>query len=112
MIGLKSVSAVVIAAALVAIAAARGALAATYVASLSGAAWFVIGLVASLGCALVGVGWRFGVASRGAIALAGGRPALVDEADGARELPGALQRVLVLAGLVAIALPSLGNHAA
>ena len=111
MIGLKSISAVAVAVALVAIAAARGALSATYLTSLSGVSWFAIGLVASLACALVGVGWRFGVKSRGAVALAGGRPTLVDEAEGARELPGAIQRALVLAGLVAIVLGALGNHA-
>jgi hypothetical protein len=111
-IGLKSISAVAIAVVLVAIAAARGALGPAYLASLSGVSWFLIGLVASLACALIGVGWRFGVKSRGAVALAGGRPALVDEAEGARELPGGVQRALVLAGMVAILLGALGNHAA
>jgi hypothetical protein len=112
MIGLKTISAVTIAAVLVAIAAARGALAASYLANLSGAAWFAIGLVASLACALVGVGWRFGVPSRGAVGLVAGRPALVDDAESPRELPGAVQRALVLVGMVAIALGALGNHAA
>ncbi|HEY1557492.1 MAG TPA: hypothetical protein VGF94_21810 [Kofleriaceae bacterium] len=128
MIGLKTISAVTVAAVLVAIAAARGALGATYLAALSGASWLEVGVVASLACALAGVGWRFGVASRGAIAWIRGRPALVDlsealrrasditdaagEADGARELPGPVQRALVLAGMVAIALGALGNHAA
>jgi hypothetical protein len=112
MIGLKTISAVVIAAVLVAIAAARGALSPSYLGALSGAAWFAIGAVASLACALVGVGWRFGVPSRGAVALRDRRLSLVEEADGARELPGAVQRALVLAGMVAIALGALGNHAA
>ena len=84
-----------------------------YLASLSGAAGFAIGLCASLALALVGVGWRFGVRSRGAIALAGGRPAIVeDPAEPPRELPAFVQRALVLAGFVAVALGALGNHAA
>ncbi|HTR54814.1 MAG TPA: hypothetical protein VMJ10_29195 [Kofleriaceae bacterium] len=112
MIGLKSISAVVVAVLLVAIAAARGAFGPVYLASLSGTSWFVIGAVASVGCALVGVGWRFGTPSRGAVALVDRKPTLVEEAETARELPVGVQRGLVLAGLVAIALPALGNHAA
>ena len=111
MIGLKSISAVVIAVALVVIGAARGGFGPAYLASLSGASWFTIGAVASLVCGLVGVGWRFGTPSRGAVALSDGRPTLVEEAESPRELPGGVQRALVLAGLVAIALPALGNHA-
>ena len=111
MIGLKSVSAVVVAAILLAIAGARGALSAAYLASLSGAAWFAIGVVASLACGLVGVGWRFGVKSRAAVALSGRRLVLVDETEEAHELPAGAQRALVLAAMVAIALPALGNHA-
>lgn len=107
MIGLKSISAIAIAGALVAIAAARGVLRASYLASLSSASWFAIGLVASLACALVGVGWRFGVRSRGAVSSRG----VIDEAESAFELPGAVQRALVLAGMVAIVLGALGNHA-
>jgi hypothetical protein len=112
MIGLKSVSAVAIAVVLGIIALARGALGPSYLASLSGASWFAIGLVASLGAALIGVGWRFGVPSRGAISIKGGRPELVDDAESARELPGGVQRALVVAGLAALALGALGNHAA
>jgi hypothetical protein len=112
MIGLKTISAIALAAAVVSIAAARGALGATYLASLSGVSWFLIGLVASLGCALVGVGWRFGVRSKGAIAIVDRRPTIIDDAEGARELPGGVQRALVLASLVALALGALGNHAA
>ncbi len=112
MIGLKSVNAIAVAAALAGISLARGALGPSYLASLSGASWFAIGLVASLGAALIGVGWRFGVPSRSAVALRAGRPELVDDADGARELPGGVQRALVVAGLAALALGALGNHAA
>ena len=112
MIGLKTISALVIAAVHVAIAAARGALAGVHLASLSGTAWFTIGLVASLACALVGVGWRFGVASRGALAVVAGRVTLADDGAHVRELPGAVQRALVLVGMVAISLGALGNHAA
>src|SRR5262249_51970166 len=102
MIGLKTISAVAVALALVAIAAARGVLWPAYLASVSDAAWFAVGLVATLACALIGIGWRFGVASRGAVALVGGRPALVEEAEHVRELPGPVQRALVMIGFGAL----------
>jgi hypothetical protein len=132
-IGLKSASALAFAAAMVAIAAARGALGAAYLTSLSGASWFAIGLVASLACALVGVGWRFDVASRSALVVvrSAGQPfALVDlpsappfggaarsgtagpidDTAAARELPAGAQHALVLVGMLAITLPALGNR--
>lgn len=114
MIGLKSASAIAFAVAMVAITAARGAFSAASLVSLSGSAWFAIGLVGSLACALIGIGWRFEVASRSAIAIgkAGEPPlALVDNASDARELPAGVQHALVLVGMVAITLPALGNHA-
>jgi hypothetical protein len=111
-LGLKSISALAVAIVLVTIAAARGTLAVAYLGSVSSAAWFLIGMTASLACALIGVGWRFGVKSKGAVALVAGRPTLVDDAAGARELPGGVQRALVLVGLIALALGALDNRAA
>jgi hypothetical protein len=81
MIGLKSVAAIVVSASLVAVAAARGTLAPSYLAVLGGSSWFLIGLVATLLLGLVGVGWRFGVRSRGAIRFVDKRPTIVDDVD-------------------------------
>jgi hypothetical protein len=114
-VGIKSVAAVAVAVILLVLGAARHGIDASYLAHLSGGACFLIGLVASLGVALVGVGWRFSVRSKNALALAGGRLALVDSARDdvrPRELPGVLQRVLILAGFAAVVLSGLGNHAA
>ena len=81
MIGLKSVAAIAVAASLVAIAAARGTLAPSYLAALGGSSWFLIGLLGTLLLGLVGVGWRFGVRSRGAIRFVDKRPTIVDDVD-------------------------------
>ena len=79
MLGVKSVAAIVVRASLVAVAAARGTLAPSYLAALGGSSWFLIGLVATLLLGLVGVGWRFGVRSRGAIQFVDKRPTIVDD---------------------------------
>src|SRR3569833_3552309 len=76
-IGLKSVAAIVISASLVAVAAARGTLAPSYLAALGGSSWFLIGLLATLLLGLVGVGWRFGVRGGGAIRFVARRRTLV-----------------------------------
>ncbi len=111
MIGIKSVTATAICAVLVAIGVARHALDAGNLRQLSAGACFLIGAAASLAAALVGVGWRFGVASTTALTLIAGRPALVGHA-GPRELPGTVQRLLVMTGFAAVMLAALGNHAA
>ncbi len=111
MIGLKSISAIAIAALLVGIGAAKGALGATYLAHQSALSWLAVALVATLALGLVGIGWRFDVRSRAALALRRTGPVVV-EGRAPRELPGAIQRVLVLAGFASIALAGLGNHAA
>ncbi len=81
MIGLKSAAAIVVSASLVAVAAARGTLAPSYLAALGGSSWFLIGLLATLLLGLVGVGWRFGVRSRGAIRFVDKRPTIVDDVE-------------------------------
>lgn len=147
MIGLKSIAAILVGASFVAVAAARGTLAPSYLAALGGSSWFLIGLLATLLLGLVGVGWRFGVRSRGAIRFVDGRPTLVDDVNlvavssGAPtptprgrnvprelsfiaiatpssgswntfELASGVQRLLVLAGLVAVLLGAFSNRAA
>jgi hypothetical protein len=114
-IGVKSVAAIALAAILIALGGLRHALDPSYLRALSAGAAFLIGLVASLAVALIGVGWRFGVRSKTAVALVRGRPVLVrGSQDGAPppELPGVLQRLVVLAGFAAVMLGGLGNHAA
>ena len=81
MIGLKSVEASVISASLVAVAAARGTLAPSYLAALGGSSWFLIGLLATLLLVLVGVGRRYGVRSRGASRCVARRPTLVVDVE-------------------------------
>jgi hypothetical protein len=115
LIGIKSVAAIVIAAVLIALGASRHALAPATLRHLSPGACFLIGLVASLVVGLLGVGWRFGVRSRGGLALVRGRPVIIEHvAEGLapRELPGIVQRVLLLAGFAAVAIAGLGNRAA
>jgi hypothetical protein len=190
MIGVKSVAAVGLTALLITLGAFRHALDPSYLRHLGPGACFLIGLVASLAVALLGVGWRFGVRSRSALALVRGRPAIViaiqpvpqaargaqrasgraagseptaiagdrsgpelgDGDDGAddenaraerntsaersaeinasaagaskpprararaatpaRELPGMVQRLLLMTGFAAVVLGALGNHAA
>jgi hypothetical protein len=115
LIGIKSVAAVVIAGILIALGASRHALAPATLRHLSPGACFLVGLVASLAVGLLGVGWRFGVRSRGGVALVRGRPVILEHiTDGSRprELPGIVQRVLLLAGFSAVAIAGLGNRAA
>lgn len=114
-IGVKSVAAVGLAAILIAIGAARHALDPAYLRHLSASAAFLIGLWASLAVALIGVGWRFRVRSAIAVARDGRWPAIVEgprDVLRPRELPGMVQRVLLLAGIAAVMLGPLGNHAA
>ena len=112
MIGLKSLAAVLLGGGLVAIAAWRGVLEPAYLASLSGTACFLIGLVASAAAGLALVGWRPHVQSRGAMTFGRHGLVLVDDPARVRELPAIAQRVLVLAAMTAVALLALGNHAA
>src|SRR5215831_7940666 len=101
MIGLKSVAAVAVSALLIGLGAARHALAASTLRHLSPGACFLAGLVAGLAVALLGIGWRFGVRSRSALAVVRGRPRLMEQlAAGVqpRELPAMVQRALLLAG--------------
>jgi hypothetical protein len=113
MIGIKSVAAVALAAILIALGARRHALDPGYLAHLTAGACFLVGLVASLAVALAGVGWRFGVRSKTAVALVRGRPAIVDHPTAwPHELPGVVQRVLLIAGFAGVVLSALGNHAA
>ncbi|HMG21393.1 MAG TPA: hypothetical protein VK607_08760, partial [Kofleriaceae bacterium] len=115
MIGLKTVAAVGLTALLLALGGLRHALDPSTLRHLSPGACFLAGLVAGLAVALLGVGWRFGVRSRSALAVIGGRPAVIERlAEGARprELPGIVQRGLLLAGFASIAIAGIGNHAA
>jgi hypothetical protein len=115
-VGIKSVAAVALAAILIAVGGLRGALDPGHLGHLGGAASFLIALLATLAVALVGVGWRFGARSRAAIALIDRRLVIVDDAElraaRPRELPGALQRLLLLAGLAAVMVDAVGNHGA
>jgi hypothetical protein len=139
MIGLKTIAAVTLSGALVAIGAARGALDPTNLAHLSAAACFLVGLLASLALGLVAAGWRPEVRSRSGLAVSRrrrgpeaerggpaptrgpeaerGGPAptrgveIVDEGT-PRELPAPIQRLLLIVGFTAVALGALGNHAA
>jgi hypothetical protein len=117
-VGVKSVAAIAVAALLLAIGGWQGALAPGHLAHLSGDAAFLIGLVATLAVALVGVGWRFGARSHAAIAVVDRRLVILDGVDRLdraarpRELPAALQQVLLLAGLGAVMVGALGNHGA
>ncbi|HET9993081.1 MAG TPA: hypothetical protein VFQ65_31315 [Kofleriaceae bacterium] len=112
MIGLKSVAAIALAASLVAIAAARGTLAPSYLAALGGSSWFMIGLLATLLLGLVGVGWRFGVRSRGAIRFVDKRPTIVDDVDdltGASATVPRRRNVPRELSFIAIAAPASGS---
>jgi hypothetical protein len=109
--GIKSVAAVGLTAMLVALGALRHALDASYLQHLTGEACFLVGLVASLAVALLGVGWRFRVRSTAGVVVVRGRPTLVDDAR-PRELPGVVQQALLLCGFAAVVVGALGNHAA
>jgi hypothetical protein len=99
-LGVKSTSAIAIAAVLIAIAILRGALDPTHLAHLSPAACFAVGLLASLALGLAMSGWRPEVRAQ----------ELAGFAD--RELPAFAQRVLVLAGFASLGLVAIDNHAA
>ena len=111
MIGLKTISSIAVSVLLIAIAALRGALGLDHLAHLSAGACFMIGLIASLTLGLVAAGWRPELRSRTALSLDGVRPRIIEDAT-PRELPGAIQRVLLFAGFASIALLALSNHAA
>jgi hypothetical protein len=112
LIGLKSLAAVLLGGGLVAIAAWRGVLEPAHLASLTGTAWFLIGLVASAAAGLALIGWRPHVKSAGAMTLGRRGLVLVDDPPRVRELPAAAQRLFVLAAMSAVALLALGNRAA
>src|SRR4051812_38306865 len=115
MIGLKSVAAVAVSALLAALGALRHGLDPGALRHLSPGACLLAGLISGLAVALLGVGWRFGVRSRSALALVGGRPRLgARPAPGARprELRAMVQRALLVAGAAGVAIAGLGNHAA
>ncbi|MEO7095948.1 MAG: hypothetical protein ABI175_21990, partial [Polyangiales bacterium] len=111
MIGIKSVSAIVLAAAAVAIGVWRGVFSAEHFVHLSAASAFAIGLFASACAALVGYGWRPRLRSLTAIAVRDGKPAIVDDATTARELPALAQRAALVIVFATIALGTLGNEA-
>src|SRR5262245_5578922 len=77
--GMKSIAAIAIGAGAIAAAAWRGALDPAHLASLSGTAAFLVGLVAALAVGLIASGWHPEVRSRTAIAFRGGRPSVIDE---------------------------------
>jgi hypothetical protein len=111
MIGIKTVAAVAVGASLIAVGVARHAFDPSTLSHLSAGACFLVALVASLGVSLIGAGWQFGVRSRTAVALVHGRPAIVGHPR-PRELPGVVQRLVLMAGFAGVLLGALGNHAA
>lgn len=113
MIGVKTLAVVGLAGGIAAIAIAAGAVRAEQLAHLSPAAGLAVGLLTSLGVALVSVGLRPEVPSRTAVALRRGRPALVAVAAGGRahELPALAQRACVAAAVAAVGLLTLTNEA-
>jgi len=110
MLGIKSVAAVILGLVLIAIGAARHAFDPGYLAHLSGSACFLIGLLASLAVALVGVGWRFDIRSRTALTRRGIRE--LARGTAVRELPAPAQRLVLLVGFACVLAGALGNHAA
>ncbi len=122
MIGIKSLLAVLLAAAALALGAWRGVFDAEHFVHLSAGSAFAIGLFASACAALVGYGWRPGSRSRTAIAFrrAPSRNearasfaglAIVDNAVRPRELPALAQRAALVLVFATIALGTLGNEA-
>jgi hypothetical protein len=109
-IGIKSVAALGLGAILVGIGVARHAFDPTSLGHLSAGACFLAALMTGLSVALVGNGWQFGVRSKTAVTLVRGRPAIVSHAR-PRELPGLVQRLVLLAGFAGVVLATLGNHA-
>lgn len=113
MIGAKTLAALALSCAAAAIGWRAGALDGERVAHLSAGGAFAIGLFASLCAALVGVGWQPGRASRAAIGVVRGRPALAldPEPRAVRELPAGIQRALLAGAAGCIALATLTNEA-
>jgi hypothetical protein len=110
-IGIKSVIALVLAVAAISIGVWRGVFSAEHFVHLSAASAFAIGVFASLCAALVGFGWRPRLRSRTAIAVRGGKPAIIDDAVAPRELPALAQRAALVIVFATIALGTLGNEA-
>jgi hypothetical protein len=110
-IGIKSLIAVLLAVAALAIGVAKHVFDAERFVHLSAGSAFAIGLFASACAALVGFGWRPRTRSRTAIAVRAGVPAIVEDAPGARELPAVAQRVLLVVVFATLALGTLGNEA-
>ena len=111
MIGIKSVSASVLAAAAIAIGAWRGVFSAEHFVHLSAGSTFAIGVFASTCAALVGFGWRPRLRSKTAIAVRDGKLAIIDDAVAPRELPALAQRAALVIVFATIALGTLGNEA-
>jgi hypothetical protein len=113
-LGVKTIGAIALSAIALTVGARRHALDPAYLRHLSPAACFLVGLVACLAVALIGVGWRFGARSKLGIGLVRGRPALIEDAAARRthDLPGVVQRLLLTAGFAGVVLAALGNHAA
>ena len=111
MIGIKSLIAIVLAAAAIILGAVRGVFDGERFAHLSAGSTFAIGLFATACAALVGAGWRPRLRSRTAIALRGVRPTIVDDAVSPRELPALAQRVLLVVVFATLGLGTLGNEA-
>jgi hypothetical protein len=111
MIGIKSVAALALGGLLVGVGVARHAFDPASLGHLSAGACFLAALVTGLAVSLVGNGWRFGVRSKTALTLVRGRPAIVAHAR-PRELPGLVQRLVLVAGFAGVVLGALGNHAA
>lgn len=113
-LGVKTIAAIAVTAVTLAVGARRHALDPAYLRHLSPAACFLVGLVASLAVALIGVGWHFGARSKLGVGLVRGRLALIEDppADRTHDLPGIVQRLLLTAGFAAVVIAALGNHAA
>ena len=113
MIGIKSIAVAALAAGAFGLALANGVLDPERFAHLSAQSAFAIGLFASAAGALVGWSARPAVASRIALALHGGRPALVGEPapERVRELPPVVQRGLLVGVFACLALATFSNEA-
>jgi hypothetical protein len=110
MLGLKSIATLAIGASAIAAAAWRGVLAPAHLASLSATAAFLVGIVASVATGLVASGWKPEARSASAVAIRHRRPEVVDTPG--RELPGLVQRLVLVAAMASLTLVALGNHAA
>jgi hypothetical protein len=112
-LGLKSIAALAIGVLAIGAAAWRGLLDPGHLASLSATAAFLVGLVASLTTGLVASGWKPEARSDSGVAIHGGRPEVIDgPTRRVRELPGLVQRLVLVAAMASLTLVALGNHAA